>query len=241
MSNRRLLLIWALLLAGIVCLAQRPTKAYWQSRDSHYNVAISSGGANPFTLDGTPQLGNSGVGSVTLPGFTTTLSPDVVFVGLITNTSGGATSVSGCGLTWNRVPGLTPVSSGATFSDLWYAIAATTLSGCVATANTTAFTTAAIAAFSGAHTAAPFDVNVALPGTATSTTQAACTTSNANDILIAVGEQTTPGFSGSWVAIFDSNNFFGMGYLSVSSTQSATPIGFSPVNSSICDAIIKGP
>lgn len=45
MSTRRLLLVWALLLAGIVYLSQQPTKAYWQSRDSNYNIAISGGGA----------------------------------------------------------------------------------------------------------------------------------------------------------------------------------------------------
>lgn len=45
MSTRRLLLIWALLLAGIVCIAQQPSKAYWQSRDSNYNLAISGGAA----------------------------------------------------------------------------------------------------------------------------------------------------------------------------------------------------
>jgi hypothetical protein len=38
------LAIWALLLAGIVCLAQQtPTSAYWQTRDSAYNDPVSSG------------------------------------------------------------------------------------------------------------------------------------------------------------------------------------------------------
>lgn len=48
MSTRRLLLIWALLLAGLVCITQQPTSAYWQSRDSNYNIAIS-GGAPAYT------------------------------------------------------------------------------------------------------------------------------------------------------------------------------------------------
>jgi hypothetical protein len=35
--------VWALLLAGIVCLTQVPTRAYWQTRDSAYNNPPSSG------------------------------------------------------------------------------------------------------------------------------------------------------------------------------------------------------
>ncbi len=36
---RRLLFIWAALLCGIVCISQ--SEAFWQSRDSNYNIAIS--------------------------------------------------------------------------------------------------------------------------------------------------------------------------------------------------------
>lgn len=41
------LLSWALLLAGIICIAQQDrVSAYWQSRDSNYNINVtSSGGA----------------------------------------------------------------------------------------------------------------------------------------------------------------------------------------------------
>lgn len=56
MSTRRLLLVWALLLAGIVCITQQPTSAYWQSRDSNYNIAISGGGGGytgPIDINGT--------------------------------------------------------------------------------------------------------------------------------------------------------------------------------------------
>jgi hypothetical protein len=43
---RRALLIWCLLLAGIVCISQSErTSAFWQSRDSNYNISISTGGA----------------------------------------------------------------------------------------------------------------------------------------------------------------------------------------------------
>ena len=42
---RRALLIWGLLLAGIICIAQSEhVSAFWQSRDSNYNIAISGGG-----------------------------------------------------------------------------------------------------------------------------------------------------------------------------------------------------
>lgn len=44
------LTVWALLLAGIVCLAQqRPTSAYWQTRDSAYNNPPTSGPARMCT------------------------------------------------------------------------------------------------------------------------------------------------------------------------------------------------
>jgi hypothetical protein len=40
---RRLLLIWGLLLAGLVCASQ--SDAFWQSRDSNYNINIAGGAA----------------------------------------------------------------------------------------------------------------------------------------------------------------------------------------------------
>ena len=44
---RRFLLAWCLLLAGIVCIAQSEhVSAFWQSRDSNYNIAISGGGGS---------------------------------------------------------------------------------------------------------------------------------------------------------------------------------------------------
>jgi len=47
---RRLLIIWALLLTGIVCISQ--SEAFYQSRDSNYNIAIASGGGTT-TFDAT--------------------------------------------------------------------------------------------------------------------------------------------------------------------------------------------
>lgn len=49
---RRALLIWCLLLAGIVCIAQSEhVNAFWQSRDSNYNQNIVSSGGGTTTFD----------------------------------------------------------------------------------------------------------------------------------------------------------------------------------------------
>ena len=44
-----LLVSWCLLLTGIVCLSQ--SQAFYQSRDSNYNIAIASGGGSTTTFD----------------------------------------------------------------------------------------------------------------------------------------------------------------------------------------------
>lgn len=57
---RRALIIWCLLLAGIFCVAQQErVSAYWQSRDSNYNISV--GGSPPPTYTGPLDLGITGV------------------------------------------------------------------------------------------------------------------------------------------------------------------------------------
>ena len=55
---RRIIIGWALLLVGFYCIGQ--SSAYWQSRDSNYNIAIPSGGGPSFVLDGFYSATGSG-------------------------------------------------------------------------------------------------------------------------------------------------------------------------------------
>jgi hypothetical protein len=107
---RRALLIWCLLLAGIVCISQSErTSAFWQSRDSNYNISISTGGAlacsytpitsatynvaytgaTPSASGGTPSYTFSQTGTLP-PGFSISSSTGVIS-GTDSVDSGGAT------------------------------------------------------------------------------------------------------------------------------------------------------
>ena len=75
---RRALLIWCLLLAGLACIAQSErVSAFWQSRDSNYNIAISGGLPSTTTFDPV----NLGIGAVLSNG------------NLTTTTSGGSSAL----------------------------------------------------------------------------------------------------------------------------------------------------
>ena len=85
---RRIIIAWALLLIGFFCIGQ--SSAYWQSRDSNYNISVSSGGCSQATTFLARTSGLSGTQS----GAYTTLICGLVTDGIITGTlSGGA----GCG------------------------------------------------------------------------------------------------------------------------------------------------
>lgn len=109
--RRALALGYCLLLAGILCVAQQErVSAFWQSRDSNYNVLISGGGASlscsytpitaatynvaytgasPSGSGGTPAYTFSQTGTLP-PGFTLNTSTGVIS-GTDTVDSGGAT------------------------------------------------------------------------------------------------------------------------------------------------------
>jgi hypothetical protein len=64
---------------------------------------------------------------------------------------------------------------------------------------TAAFLTINVFAISGGHLSSPFDPNAAFPsGSNNSSVSAACTTSNANDILVGGVLTISAGVSGSW-------------------------------------------
>lgn len=95
MSTRRLLLVWALLLTGLVCITQQPTSAYWQSRDSNYNIAISGGGGGGVVFDFASSTGvAANVGTTVTLSHASPGSPSGVGVA-VCNYAGGGVSTSG--------------------------------------------------------------------------------------------------------------------------------------------------
>lgn len=235
------------LFAAIVglCLIATAATAFYQSRDSNYNQkVVSGGGAAPFALDGTPQNGTGAAASFSTLAFSTTFTNDVIYIAGQFN-GGPITGITGCGLTWTRRGGGN--QTGNAFQDLWSAKASSALSSCSPTVTQTSnnFFSYSIFAFSGAHFAAPFDSNVAIPNVNnTNATPATCTTSNANDILVGAAEISggTPP-TGSWVQIAFANGFL-TEYQIVSATQSALDTFDGTLTNgggSVCDAIIQGP
>jgi hypothetical protein len=93
------------------------------------------------------------------------------------------------------------------------------------TVNLAKLTVAHVQAFTGNNPTTPWDPNGALPNT--SLTAASITTSHANDMLIGICE--IPGMTptqGAGYTLLASNNAFGVEVQQVSSTQSATGLGF---------------
>ena len=69
---RRALLIWCLLLAGIVCIAQSEhVSAFWQSRDSNYNQNVVSGGGGGCSAATTFLARTSGLSGTETTAYTT--------------------------------------------------------------------------------------------------------------------------------------------------------------------------
>lgn len=198
-------------------------------------------GADPFALDGTPQTTNSGgATSIVIAGVSTTFSNDVVYCVTVGN-GGSITGVSGGGLTWTRRKAIT---QGSSTVEIWSAVAATPLSSVTITPTQTSldFFTGLVFAFSGAHSASPFDANGSIPFG--STTGAAYSTSNANDIIIGatIGNVAidSPFTALSATA---TSNFLSAGYRLVSATQTSQSInwGGTAVVPMVGDAIIQGP
>jgi hypothetical protein len=85
-----------LALAGIYCLGvQQSTRAFYQSRDSNYNISISAGGGGGCS-QATTFLARTSLGG-SYPAAYTTLICDLVTAGLIT----GNMSTTGCGSTFD--------------------------------------------------------------------------------------------------------------------------------------------
>lgn len=235
----KLLAFIAALHAALLCLVLAVSPAGSGSMTLlGVGVPAAGGGGNPFALDGTPQGGNSGgTTAFALPAFSTTFGNDVVYIAVLT-TGAIPSSISGGSLTFASRVSLTTSNS----IMLYKAIAASPLSSEVYTVNFSAssFVTAAVFAFSGAHSASPFDPNGAIPTTSTGAAALSFTTSNANDILIAAINNSA-GIDAPFTSIF-SANFLQVGYHLVSATQAGSTATSGGSNFlSVGDAIIKGP
>jgi len=195
------------------------------------------------TFNGTPVHGT--FQGATLSG---TLSPvnsagDIVFVAVHIekhNTPSITGTVSGGGVTWNVISRQTQ-NNGTTFNttELWYAYAASALTGAITLTLSAAADATAWGAFavSGAYAPAPLDPNGSLPATFTSTSGSVFvtytySTTNANDLILSVvgaSNNVSPGTPTGFTNLFDTINSSGawryahirVDYRSVSSPQSS--------------------
>lgn len=198
---------------------------------------VSSGSGSTLSLDGSASnTGGTTTQTVTL---STTKTNDVIIVIATFNNSGGTiSSISDtASLTWTGHRRAT-VTNGTTTVEEWYAISSGILTSDVITLNYSAsasFSVATAFGVNGAHTAAPFDTNAAIPFTGVGTPS--FTTSNANDFLVTGGANTcTP--TSPWVSI-EATSFWTVQYQIVSTTQSGSGPSCTGVN--VSDAIIQGP
>lgn len=142
---------------GLFCLSQQP-RAYWQSRDSNYNINIVASGANNLTIDGSAHVNQTVVNPVTIT-LSTTQTNDVI--AFCTTTNGGPIvggSVTDTALlSWSK---RVSRGTGGTDLELWWAPSTGILTSDVITMTLTgtAFTTVDAFAIHGAtNIAAPWD------------------------------------------------------------------------------------
>lgn len=213
---------------------------------------VSGGGGTPFAIEtGQPNgvTNNSSSASMVMPSVTTTFANDVIIDVCITNGTvfSGVTSTGG--ITFAREPGLTPPSSGGTTLDIFYAIAPSPGTYIITQGNTAAFTTCVAFAVTGAHSAAPFDTNAAIPALNSGTTAATITTTASN--VLAFGFVVS-GIANAATGFTNLNatalgNVLAINYMfATTGTTPAAPLSAAPfytaaTSVSVATAIIKGP
>lgn len=213
-------LLVALVFASLIY----PAAAFWQSRDSNYNVAIQTGGGtNNLAIDNTSNLCSHTATSCSVT-ITTTHTNDI----LIACTQGNGSAPTGpptdtASLSWAQV------GSGAASSHMYYAASSGTLTGDTISISysSSQFNTLQVIAISGANFSSPFDANYprTTPATTTTSTPLSFTTANANDIMVACyAENSGSASAGSlWTGFTGGMTGFAANeYLIVSSTQTGT-------------------
>lgn len=199
-----------------------------------------------LALEGTPVIVNAlGVTTLSVGPFTTTLASEV-FITNVCNTA-GITSISGGGLTWARRVDATS-SAGVNHLEHWAAQASGALSGVTFTitysGGGSAFTTAALYAFSGQDTSTIWDGNASVPAhTDNGPDPQSITTSNANDVVIAgFRAGTASPTAGTGFTQICGSNFLCVEYkiLSATGTTSCTlGTGAGGASACVADALMQ--
>lgn len=206
--------------------------------------AAPSGGVT-LSLDGTPQTVHAGAGAVlVLPPFSTTLTNDVIVVATISNGFSVSSVTDTAGLTFARMPALTPPNAGSSgLADIWFAVSPSALVADVVTVNfsASAFSTALVFGVNGAHTAAPFDTSG--PTTTVSGTLATLTTTASNTLGIGLAVISTPAPASGWTNMSSTaaTGFLTLDTKIFSAPQSGTVFDTGGTGVSIATAIIQGP
>jgi hypothetical protein len=221
----------------------------WSSSTNSICMSLPIGITNvdPLALDGS-GLGSSGSGTTCTVTLTTTTTNDVVEIASVNN-GFPISSVSGGSLTWSDRKTLTMPTPTARL-EVWYAIAASTLSSVTITATYTGITTyCQIQAWgvSGANTGTPFDSDAGLPYTHTTaggggghSESVNINTANANDFIYGAVRCNTQPTAGAGYTGIQLTSFFGAEYQIVAATQTSFPVNFTtcdPESGIIADAI----
>lgn len=201
-----------------------------------------------LAIDGTPVTAtpaNAASGTVT---FTVPSTNDVIVL-FIKNTTGATVSTitDVSNLTWAKRKQVA-VGGGVLNAEEWYAVSSTTQTSDVVTVNFSGATTGirlSVLGVSGANTGTPFDTNVSLPGsnTTSAATSLAATisTTNANDMLISStyivtsGTITRPSGFSSAISV---GSFADISNQIVSSTQSSLAVTYNYSNSTAAAMIV---
>jgi hypothetical protein len=241
---RKLFTVCAAALLGIVTLFG-VAGAHAQMMNSIAQDVHHSAAPPPATLALDGSNGGSVIGSTTLTiTLTTTKTNDIIVVGVGAGGS-SVTSVSDtAGLTWAHRA--TNPASGNRL-ETWWALSPGVLSSDTISVNFATLNSYEALAFgvNGAHTAAPWDSNAALPATAGFAGAPSISTSNAKDFIFGMFSGASGLSPGAGWTTLQAFSFSFTEYQIVTATQSGLIANYSggsgTVQSSIGDAIVAGP
>lgn len=197
-----------------------------------------------LALDGSAH-NNSGGASSLGASLTTTNTNDII-IAVATVNGGPVTSVSGGGLTWAKKASGTSDGGSSQFLELWYAVAAGTLSGTTITVNQTSssYITIDVFAISGADTATIWD-GAAVTGSGAGCDPLSISTTNANAFIIGAYRENSASnpTEGAGFTKISGADFQLAEYKVVSSTQSGLSVtqgtGAGTANAGIAVAVIQ--
>jgi uncharacterized protein YceK len=218
-----------------LCLIATSAVAFYQSRDSNYNIAIVASGCSAvLSLDGSGQ-GNTSIVTVTAT-ITTTNANDLI-VAIVDDPGGSPTIADTSLLTWTARSG-SPFSGGGHTTYVWTAPSPGILTSDVVTVTAAAtFHTLNVFGIAGTNTSSPFDGSLQQA----SPDPVLITTTNANDFVYAhtSSSQSSPAPSAGLTSIV-TGNFSASFYAIFSTTQSAFSVGENPSGNShlmLADAV----